>query len=597
MKRMRIKTWMESRLNRKIFLSFLTVSLIPLCIVYCYINSAYSEKLRSDAFTLNQLTERNTAVLLEDYLTKIEYISNLFFDSDTQAMIRGASDPLSSYSARMALEKKVRVNLDLFKVMAYVDQVTFLKQDGTAINVMNSLGYADTIPFSAPQEGVGKRFKNQRLMQGDKLNESCTDKYVYLRQIDDLDMGNGTLGWLFIVFDRDQFDLLLQDLRAVLNTEIVMDDGQLLYDTTNGGPDAVNRLRAASVSYSAPSKERRRAERISWDYHIENLGISVTFFDDMKGVESNIRALSIMTGTVIFVTVLIILAASFLFSETIVRPVTRLHRNLVRVKEGDYTVRVHVDANSRDEVGQLALSFNEMAEELQHADQMRRDMVANVSHELRTPVSALQAMVENMADGVVEPTPSNLESILNQTHRLSDLIAFLLDLSRMEAGAASLQIDKFNFADFIDETVEPLEIADAGHAHNIEIHVPDNIEMEGDQDRLRQLFTNIIANALKHSADNTAVLIEAHENKDFGTIVTNVVNFGSQIPQEARSDIFRRFVKGKTGPGTESGGTGLGLSIARWAAQLHGGTVRVVDDPRGADFEITLPKYHISDDE
>ena len=102
----------------------------------------------------------------------------------------------------------------------------------------------------------------------------------------------------------------------------------------------------------------------------------------------------------------------------------------------------------------------------------------------------------------------------------------------MEAGAASLQIDKFNFADFIDETVEPLEIADAGHAHNIEIHVPDDIEMEGDQDRLRQLFTNIIANALKHSADNTAVLIEAHENKDFGTIVTNVVNFGSQIPQK-----------------------------------------------------------------
>ena len=244
-----------------------------------------------------------------------------------------------------------------------------------------------------------------------------------------------------------------------------------------------------------------------------------------------------------------------------------------------------------------AITFNEMAEELQHADQMRRDMVANVSHELRTPVSALQAMVENMADGVIDPTPSNLESILNQTHRLSDLIAFLLDLSRMEAGAASLQIEMFNFADFLDETVEPLEIADAGHAHDIEMHVPDDIEMAGDQDRLRQLFTNIIANALKHSADNTTVLIEAHENKDFGTIVTNVVNFGSQIPQEARSDIFRRFVKGKTGPGTESGGTGLGLSIARWAAQLHGGSVRVVDDPRGADFEIILPKYHVTDDE
>ena len=143
--------------------------------------------MRSDAFTQNQLTERNTAVLLEDYLTKIEYISNSSFDSDTQAMIRGASDPLSSYSARMALEKKVRVNLDLFKVMAYVDQVTFLKQDGTAINVMNSLGYADTILFLRRRRR-GKRFKNQRLMRSEELNESCTDKYVYCARSTILDM-------------------------------------------------------------------------------------------------------------------------------------------------------------------------------------------------------------------------------------------------------------------------------------------------------------------------------------------------------------------------------------------------------------------------
>ena len=265
------------------------------------------------------------------------------------------------------------------------------------------------------------------------------------------------------------------------------------------------------------------------------------------------------------ITLAVALGITYFFSRGLTSPLRQMRDAAEAMAEGDYTVRVHVDSNSRDEVGQLALTFNEMAEELQH--------------------------------GVIDPTPSNLESILNQTHRLSDLIAFLLDLSRMEAGAASLQIEMFNFADFLDETVEPLEIADAGHAHDIEMHVPVDIEMAGDQDRLRQLFTNIIANALKHSADNTTVLIEAHENKDFGTIVTNVVNFGSQIPQEARSDIFRRFVKGKTGPGTESGGTGLGLSIARWAAQLHGGSVRVVDDPRGADFEIILPKYHVTDDE
>ena len=98
---------------------------------------------------------------------------------------------------------------------------------------------------------------------------------------------------------------------------------------------------------------------------------------------------------------------------------------------------------------------------------------------------------------------------------------------------------------------------------------------------------------MKHSPDGTNVLVEAHEDIPHGTVVTNVVNFGSQISPDSRSDIFRRFVRAKTGPGTESGGTGLGLSIARWAAQLHGGTVQVVDDSRGANFEIVLPKYHI----
>ncbi len=229
-------------------------------------------------------------------------------------------------------------------------------------------------------------------------------------------------------------------------------------------------------------------------------------------------------------TLVVALGITYFFSRGITAPLRQMRDVAEAMADGDYTVRVDIDQDRHDEVGKLARSFNEMAGELEHADKMRRDMIANVSHELRTPVSALQAMVEN-----------------------------------------------------------------GGHAHDIRVTVPADITMEGDQDRLRQLFTNIIANALKHSADGTTVLVDAHEDENQGTIVTNVVNFGSQIAPSDRLDIFRRFVKGKTGPGTESGGTGLGLSIARWAAQLHGGTVKVVDDTRGADFEIILPKYHIAE--
>ncbi len=108
----------------------------------------------------------------------------------------------------------------------------------------------------------------------------------------------------------------------------------------------------------------------------------------MKGVESNIRALSTMTGTVIFITVLIILAASLLFSETIVRPVTRLHKNLVRVKEGDYTVRVHVE--TRDEVGDLCDAFNGMAEEI---DRLVNRVYSVELKEKEAAIKALQAQI------------------------------------------------------------------------------------------------------------------------------------------------------------------------------------------------------------
>ena len=144
------------------------------------------------------------------------------------------------------------------------------------------------------------------------------------------------------------------------------------------------------------------------------------------------------------------------------------------------------------------------------------------------------------------------------------------------------------------EAIARFRAADGGI--DFVLQAPPSLRVDVDTQMVRMAIDNLLGNALKHSPDDTAVLIETHENKTNDAIVTNVVNFGSQIPVEARSDIFRRFVKGKTGPGTESGGTGLGLSIARWAAQLHGGTVRVVDDPRGADFEITLPKHHIQAD-
>ena len=117
------------------------------------------------------------------------------------------------------------------------------------------------------------------------------------------------------------------------------------------------------------------------------------------------------------ITLAIALSVTYLFAQGLTAPLREIRDAAESLTQGDYTKRVSMALESNDEIGQLSRSFNVMADELEHADQMRRDLIANVSHELRTPVSALQALVENMADGVVEPTPANLEGILSQTQR------------------------------------------------------------------------------------------------------------------------------------------------------------------------------------
>lgn len=379
--------------------------------------------------------------------------------------------------------------------------------------------------------------------------------------------------------------------------------------TTKAKQEETSRITFVSTSKLNNSDNRFSKNHLSHKASHTYPHRPVGFFSSLKG---ELSAIIVVATAIAFVmawfllkmglngwiamplTLAVALGITYTFSRGLTAPLRQMRDASEAMADGDYSVRVAIE-NRRDEVGKLTLAFNEMAEELEHDDQMRRELIANVSHELRTPVSALQAMLENLADGVIEATPANFDSILNQTHRLADLITFLLDLSRVEAGAESLNITTFDVSEFLDTIIEPLEVADAGHNHSIEVEIEQNIKLTGDRNRLSQLFTNIISNALKHSPDNTHVLICSKEDKEHNTLVSNVINFGKQIPKEQRSEIFRRFVKGNQRIGTESGGTGLGLSIARWAAELHNGTVKVVDDKRGPNFEITLPlNYNVS---
>jgi len=256
---------------------------------------------------------------------------------------------------------------------------------------------------------------------------------------------------------------------------------------------------------------------------------------------------------------------------------------------GDYSQRVR--STSRDEVGQLAHAFNTMAEDLAQTDLLRREMVANVSHELRTPVTALQAQLENIVDGVSEPDPATMQAALAQTERLGRLVTYLLDLSRVEAGAVDLDIREVRLADFLQEAADAAALVGADKGLRFPVRVrPRTLTVPADAERLHQVLANLLHNAVRHSPPGEEVRLDASRRGD--QVVIDVVDHGPGIAPEQRALVFERFARGNSPAQTgqiPTGGTGIGLAIVRWAVSLHGGTIEVADTPTGCTMRLTLP--------
>jgi len=253
---------------------------------------------------------------------------------------------------------------------------------------------------------------------------------------------------------------------------------------------------------------------------------------------------------------------------------------------GDHGVRVR--ATSRDEVGELARAFNTMAAQLADVDRQRRELVANVSHELRTPIGALQALLENLADGVEPPDPATLRVALAQTERLGRLVAQLLDLSRMESGALPLRPVRFPVRPLLEQALRECELSEPG-ALRLKVCVqPGDLAVRADPERVHQVVANLLDNAVRHSPPDGRVWVSAHEADGMTTIA--VADEGPGIPAHEAARVFERFYRTDEARSGRAGGTGLGLAIARWIVDAHGGAIRAEErEPGGCRFVVELP--------
>ncbi|HEX8084587.1 MAG TPA: ATP-binding protein [Solirubrobacteraceae bacterium] len=301
--------------------------------------------------------------------------------------------------------------------------------------------------------------------------------------------------------------------------------------------------------------------------------------------------IAVRAGVPLVLAALLAAALALAIVQVVARGLTRPLREMAEgsraMARGDYSVRVP-DGGRADEVGELARAFNLMAAELAEVERHRKDLIANVSHELRTPISALQARLENVADGVEAAEPETIRTMLAQVERLGRLVAQLLDLSRLEARAVPLDVRPFEVGVVLAHVAREASLSAPGDVE-LAVECPPGLVGSGDAERVHQVVANLVENAVRHSPRPGTVTIGA-SGVGGSRVRISVADQGPGIPDEDAGRVFDRFYRADAARSTDGGGAGLGFAIARWIVDLHGGEIRVESaEPHGCRMVVELP--------
>jgi signal transduction histidine kinase len=268
-----------------------------------------------------------------------------------------------------------------------------------------------------------------------------------------------------------------------------------------------------------------------------------------------------------------------------------------QLAKGDLQTRVQVSGN--DEVAALAIAFNQMAAQLQAADQkqrelehMRTDLIASVSHDLQTPLASIRAILEALADGVVDNPEAVTRYLLTaqrDVRSLSLLIDDLFEMAQLDAGGLTLDLQEASLADLISDTLESFSELAAQHKITISGHAdPDIDPVRMDTMRIGRVLNNLLSNALRYSPDGGSIELTAQRTKN--GVKVSVSDTGEGINAEDLPKVFDRFYRGEKSRSRTTGGSGLGLAISRGLVHAHGGDITVESTPgRGSRFMFTLP--------
>ena len=271
-----------------------------------------------------------------------------------------------------------------------------------------------------------------------------------------------------------------------------------------------------------------------------------------------------------------------------VRPLREMSAAAKKFGQGDFTSRIEV--TSDDEIGQLAMSLNNMAQSLSQLESMRRSFIANVSHELKTPMTSIGGFIDGILDGTIPQSEHRkyLRIVSEETQRLSRLVRSMLNLSRIEAGELKLNCTQFNIVDTICQTLFTFEQSIDQKKLDIRGLDVDKVMVDADADLTHQVVYNLIENAVKFVQDGGYLEFSFHT--EAGMTYVGIRNSGEGLSKEEIPRVFDRFYKTDRSRGIDKNGVGLGLYLVKSIVTLHGGDV-IVSSVQGqyTEFVFSVP--------
>ncbi len=279
-------------------------------------------------------------------------------------------------------------------------------------------------------------------------------------------------------------------------------------------------------------------------------------------------------------------------ARSMIRPLSSLLRGISSISKEQSSEPIHI--RSKDEFGELAAAFNEMAMRLEEEKQMRSDFISMLSHEIRTPLTSIRESVNLIGEGIMgninERQKKFLEIANLEMGRVCDLLNRLMKASRMESGALRLQFCPLDPCPLVRGCADQLNTAAGVKKIRIETDIPAELPLiNGDSEHLQQVFINIMKNAVKFSAAGSRIRVSAEPDDDPTKIKFSVSDQGPGIPEEEQSFIFNKYYRAK-GVRDHQDGVGLGLNISKNIIESHGGTIRVISKVgQGSTFIFTLP--------